>query len=294
MPEPLERTCTKCGLTKPLQDFRFQKRDGGIYPTSQCRKCLNAYSREFMRRKAAEDPAYKEAHRERDKSRWEREKNDPAKRSLKNLRMRLYQQRPEVQERQRAKSKEWIANNLESYRQRQAEWRAANPEKLAEYVRRHREKDPEKARLLGLLRRYVRRHRIFNQGGRFTIHQSRLCREFWGHRCAYCGRDVEKPKDERKNFDHVIPVAEGGDNGPGNIVLACTSCNFSKGKRLLPEEVLERLRPQLELFVSLLPAESYVVSKNAPTSEVVAACAIALPLLRGRGAPLGIRLGSAA
>lgn len=46
-------------------------------------------------------------------------------------------------------------------------------------------------------------------------------------RCVYCG----KTKDEsRIDVDHVIPVASGGTNDPGNLVAACTACNIGKSK----------------------------------------------------------------
>jgi len=43
--------------------------------------------------------------------------------------------------------------------------------------------------------------------------------------CAYC---VTEPAT---TFDHIIPVARGGQTVPGNIVPACGSCNSSKRQR---------------------------------------------------------------
>ncbi len=34
-------------------------------------------------------------------------------------------------------------------------------------------------------------------------------------------------------LDHVIPIAEGGDNSLGNLVTACLDCNSRKSKRVL-------------------------------------------------------------
>lgn len=46
-----------------------------------------------------------------------------------------------------------------------------------------------------------------------------------GGLCAYdCGRPAT-------TMDHVIPVANGGDTSPGNMVPACVSCNSSKKDR---------------------------------------------------------------
>ena len=51
--------------------------------------------------------------------------------------------------------------------------------------------------------------------------------------CLYCGRDLSlTPKDV--TIDHIHPRSKGGDlTDPGNLVLACKSCNSSKCARSL-------------------------------------------------------------
>lgn len=46
--------------------------------------------------------------------------------------------------------------------------------------------------------------------------------------CSYCGGPAQ-------TRDHVVPRSRGGSDEPSNIVLACYSCNASKGART-PEE----------------------------------------------------------
>lgn len=43
--------------------------------------------------------------------------------------------------------------------------------------------------------------------------------------CQYCG---EKAPDVTLHVDHVIPVALGGTDQPGNLVTACKDCNLGK------------------------------------------------------------------
>lgn len=45
-------------------------------------------------------------------------------------------------------------------------------------------------------------------------------------KCVKCG------KKEKLEFDHIIPVVEGGSNTERNIQLLCESCNRSKGKKI--------------------------------------------------------------
>jgi hypothetical protein len=45
------------------------------------------------------------------------------------------------------------------------------------------------------------------------------------HTCQYCG---EKAPDVVLHIDHVVPVALGGDDKPGNLVAACKDCNAGK------------------------------------------------------------------
>jgi hypothetical protein len=48
--------------------------------------------------------------------------------------------------------------------------------------------------------------------------------------CQYCGRH---PPEVLLEVDHVIAVAEGGDDSEGNLITACADCNRGKGARSL-------------------------------------------------------------
>lgn len=45
-------------------------------------------------------------------------------------------------------------------------------------------------------------------------------------KCATCG------SKEKLEFDHIIPIAEGGSNTERNIQILCESCNRTKGKSI--------------------------------------------------------------
>lgn len=55
-----------------------------------------------------------------------------------------------------------------------------------------------------------------------------------GFTCQYCGRS--SPEVEL-HVDHVVPVAAGGGNDPGNLTSACVECNLGKSDRPLADVV---------------------------------------------------------
>lgn len=52
-------------------------------------------------------------------------------------------------------------------------------------------------------------------------------------RCQICGADLTKilHTDNKENYDHIIPLENGGNNDPTNFQLTCECCNKSKGAR---------------------------------------------------------------
>jgi len=58
------------------------------------------------------------------------------------------------------------------------------------------------------------------------------------YRCRYCNKPVGKGEYE---FDHIFPYSRGGGNTANNLVVACKTCNRSKGART-PEEARMTIR----------------------------------------------------
>ena len=68
-------------------------------------------------------------------------------------------------------------------------------------------------------------------------------------KCQYCGR---MPPEVILEVDHIIPVSDGGDNDPINLVTSCQDCNRGKSaKRLDDNSALQRQRNQLEAINSM-------------------------------------------
>ena len=67
-----------------------------------------------------------------------------------------------------------------------------------------------------------------------------------GFKCHYCGAT---PIQSVLQVDHIIPVAEGGDNSQDNLITSCQPCNIGKGARSLsdvPVSLKERAKAVAE------------------------------------------------
>ena len=128
-------------------------------------------------------------------------------------------------------------------------YRSSEKSKLQARARvdKHREKDKEaylawrrsnyqKRKAEGRLKQYPQnldKHRInqsrrrarLKSNGVFEIIDKDMKRLLESD-CFYCG-------DIAETFDHVVPVARGGQHSIGNLVAACKSCNYSKRHDLL-------------------------------------------------------------
>ena len=87
------------------------------------------------------------------------------------------------------------------------------------------------------------KRKSLSKGTRFNIFKRD------GFTCQYCGA---QPPDVVLEVDHILPVCEGGDNDPMNLVTSCEDCNRGKGKKLLdkpqrPDADLAWLETQQEL-----------------------------------------------
>ena len=67
--------------------------------------------------------------------------------------------------------------------------------------------------------------------------------------CQYCGG---RPPDFVLVLDHLVPVAEGGDNSEMNLITSCEHCNQGKAAKILriggpsPDADLKRLKVEQE------------------------------------------------
>jgi len=231
---PAERTCRKCGQTKPLELFQKNSRVQ-TGRTNHCKACVAAIAM-----------AWHEANRERHNASMRA--RDPEKDRA------YWAMHPEQK---KAKGIRYTRSHAEENRERAKAWYHANKERASEIARARyathraevlekwrlwREEHPEDAKARDRLNyeRYTEKYHKYarqrqdalraNQelNGRHTEEewQAKLV-EFSG-RCAHCGTT------DRLSRDHIIPLSRGGNDLIDNIQPLCVPCNARKGTKIIP------------------------------------------------------------
>lgn len=73
-------------------------------------------------------------------------------------------------------------------------------------------------------RRFTRQVREAAAGAKYAPEDVAALRRRQKDQCGYC----LEPLGGRGHVDHMTPVAKGGTNALGNLVLACQQCNLEK------------------------------------------------------------------
>lgn len=97
-----------------------------------------------------------------------------------------------------------------------------------------------------------------------------------GFACRYCGRQAGQDGVVLE-VDHVVSVADGGDNRMDNLVTACTSCNGGKSAKSLPagpapsaKEVQDRIaRRRAELSAQAEAVARTIEAEKAAEQAIV-------------------------
>lgn len=221
---PAEKTCSTCGIVKPLGDYApdERRRDGR---QARCRKCHRAYQKRhwqenrerYLQLRRAENQrrkekirAYRAANRERIR---EQRRTWEASLSAERTAVRCDQHR--------LASEAYRLKNADLCNERIRAWKKANPDKPSEYLNRRRA----------------------NQRGNGA--PEKFTRTEIGDRdgwiCGICGLAVDKalrfPDQQSPSLDHVIPLVLGGEHSRANSRIAHWICNVRRGadrRRLNP------------------------------------------------------------
>jgi 5-methylcytosine-specific restriction endonuclease McrA len=125
-------------------------------------------------------------------------------------------------EQRAAYRKKYYDQNPEKARIRSRNYRKKNPEKVTETFRSWVKRNPEANRLRGNRRRAIK-----EAAKTFRVSAKEL-QKLRKMNCFYCG-------NSGGCVDHVVPLSRGGDNGIGNYLPSCLSCNSSKKDKFITE-----------------------------------------------------------
>jgi 5-methylcytosine-specific restriction endonuclease McrA len=110
-------------------------------------------------------------------------------------------------------------------------------EKKKPILERWHRNNPERSKELSIAKSHRRRARERVAGsGSFTANDIQKMRVSQKNKCWWC----EKKLPDKFHVDHRIPLAKGGTNDRGNVVIACVPCNKSKSAKM-PWEFAGRL-----------------------------------------------------
>lgn len=230
----MEKTCTSCHQSKPLDAF-YRHARALFGRASRCKDCSRAYER------SAEGKAARHRY------------ETSAKGRAKGARYR-------GTGKARAAQSAWKRTEMgraSRLRDRQSEWnkkaqkkyKASHPEVYAAIAKRHLATERGRARIaryresgvrLEIQRRYkrsakgklnsakdqsIRRARRNEAGGSYTVAEWLSLCEAYGNACLGC--EASGPLEP----DHVVPIARGGSSHISNIQPLCRRCNQRKGTK---------------------------------------------------------------
>lgn len=209
----MTKACTKCGQTKPVDDFSKapERKDGR---RSHCKQCTcdsaKAWRLANPEKAKEKDARSREKHREARlaREREYREKN----REKRNAESREYHRKNRGKRLEQMAAWRAVPENAERLRIASAKWEQANPERYKAILVRCRH------------RRRARARKAFVE----DLDMVALVLRDEG-RCGICGDPLTGPDF---HVDHVVPLAKGGLHMMANVQLAHPRCNWRKQDRI--------------------------------------------------------------
>lgn len=208
---------------------------------NQNRERIRKQSREYMRKKLALDPAYKQRQREAQKrwklanpdkvtkhraneSRRKYAKHESHVRLWKRLRLdRVHHCDQHVRDWKRWRQSLTPGQAARYWKRVGMAWRNPYLSNAKQYAVRYR---LDEAYRLGEINRQSWRKETLKERDDGTINFWQLLRE--RKTCPYCGTDITK---DNAVADHMDPLKLGGANSQHNLTICCRTCNTSKSGR---------------------------------------------------------------
>ena len=214
----MKKPCTRCLIVYPAVSKNFTKKPGGKCGlNSICKECEKLYRQ-------------KNKENRRESVKRHRNKSDSKKKRL------------EYDRKNREKINAQARSRIQRYKEKRRAYYEANKDRFREWNKEWRKKNREKIKI----RDMKRRAKKYASGGSFSVEDFQVC--LLQHKikanqyyCHWCKRAMSR---NEITLDHVMPLTLGGIHTKENIVIACRSCNCSKGKKhpdIWRKEILKRL-----------------------------------------------------
>jgi len=224
------KRCTKCGETKPRDQFNRQKdkKDGLC---SHCKACKREHRQENAEQNREYNRKYYRENSEQLRE-YAREYQQAHAGKRHEYNREYWQQNAERLSEQK---REYYQRNIERIRK----YRQDNADRIREQARRYRQTPGGKAANTATSQR--RRARKRSLPNTFSSADWQHAVEYFGGCCAICGR----PPGLWHTLaaDHWIPISRGGPTAPDNIVPTChgvNGCNNVRRNKLPAEWLIEK------------------------------------------------------
>lgn len=210
----IEKTCTKCAVTKPLEFFN-KTANGRYGRNSRCIECEKANNRERYAKKSANNrenrvPAKAKACVECGITKHPREFH-----SHSGMLDGLSYYCKDCANSHTAK---WRSGNLDRLREMTASWRAREPEKQRAAGRAWSKNNRDRAN--ANVNAY-RARKLLATVIEFSVQSLAERWQYYGNKCWVC-------RDVATETDHVKPISRGGSHMLCNLRPICRPCNASK------------------------------------------------------------------
>lgn len=227
-----EKTCLKCNETKKIIEFHTNKKPNGkIYYRNKCKKCRNAEKVEYTRN----NPEYAERQR---KKRQEWGKSSEGKEWVRQYN-KEYKQNPEHKIHKKIYQEKWRENNPDIVRKMRKKWNDSEEGKKSRQKYKKSEKGKE-AEFKDRLRRRVEQYSFVVSP--VTIERKAIL-ERDNYTCQLCGITVHDRSigdwntPDKAHIDHIVALANGGNNHISNLWTLCRTCNLKKRDKKLEDVI---------------------------------------------------------
>ena len=149
-------------------------------------------------------------------------------------------------------NKQWYQDNKEHCQECNKQWRQDNKEYHKEYS-----KTPQ-GQVVKFNAQCRRRTKEAALGNGITVEQWLECMNFFGWKCAYSGKPLNKGN---RSLDHITPLNSGGDNEIWNLVPMFRNYNSSKQDKEMIEWYKEQLFYSEDRLKKIYEWQEYAYNK---------------------------------